>query len=325
MGKWLALVLGVAALGGGLAASCSSGPEIVGTGTSISGGKKEDKDKGEDKKKGGALFPDDEEGGVLFDEEGNLREEKLGGDEAAGAVGINYPTMDLTGKGSVTCDGDVYGVLGQYTNTIDQEKVDLNFYNASISGAGKGQDKANKKIRESLGQTIYTRLTDEERTQYVKDGYDLQPFAIFAKSAVKTKAGTNFQFSKPLPVFPLPASPARYEELKKGPKQWTAEITGTHSFTVTMTMSLISATADAVTLKFETFIPQDTNRTLYEAWPLAKEAVYSLNPKALEVHSITSVNWFNDTDSCNGPETLNINFKLCKKTVAGVTKDYPCQ
>ncbi len=298
----------------------------MGTPSSSFGGKKKEDKKKPKEKNGGALFPDDEEGGVLFDEEGNLREDKLDGDEAdGGKAGVNYPSMDLTGHGNTTCDGDVYGVLGQYTNAIDAEKVDLNFYNGSISGAGKGQDKANQKIQEKLGQTIYSRISVDERAQYVKDGYDMQPFAIFAKQAIKTRAGHTFIFSKPLPVFPLPAAPARYEELKKGPKSWTAEVSGSFNFTVTMTMSFVSITEDIVILQFDTTIPQDTDRSLYELWPLAKSAKYAMNTKALEVLSITSINWYNDSDSCGGPETLTINFQLCKKTVGGVTKDYPCQ
>lgn len=314
------------ALGGALAASCSNGPEIVGSGTTIGGSKKSEDEKKskKDDKKGGALFPDDEEGGVLFDDDGNLREEVLDGDQTNGAS-INYPTMDLTGNGNVTCKGKVYGVHGQYTNTIDKERVDLNFYQGSISGAGKGQDKANRKIQESLGQTIYTRITSEERAQYLKDGMDIPPFAIFAKQAVKTKTGNTFIFSKPLPVFPLPAAPARYEKLKEGPQSWTAEVTGTYNFTVTMTVSLVSVDENVVILKFQTDIPQDTNRTLYEAWPLAREATFAMVTTALEVRSIKSVNWFNDSDSCGGPETLTIGFQLCKKTVAGNTTTLPCQ
>lgn len=325
--KW---TLVFAVLGGAWLNSCDQGTDVVGIGGSSVTGNDDDstKKKKKNSKKGEDGVETDDKESVIniagFDKPGSVE------DNGNGAP-IEYPNMDFLGNGITTCKGDTYPTKVQFFSKLYVEKLELNMYAASLKAdKGKAEDKANAKIAESTGITNWVRPTKEEKSKHVADGFDWASYAIFAKSVTKERQGQTYEFSKPIPVFPWPAPPTRFEELEKGPKSWTAQVTGSDTFTVTVTLTLISTTGDEVRLKLQTEIAEDqpgtpNHRARYEAFPLPREATYTINAGSRDVRQIENVSWFHG-DECNGlPESVTMNYKLCRKSTTDKDEQFPCE
>jgi len=308
--------------------SCNDGAEIVGienSGSSDVKGKSTKKD-GSGKTEGGLEI--DENENVInmagFDKPGVVEDNGEG-------IAIEYPNMDFLGNGITTCKGDSYPTKVQFFSKLHTEKLELNMYHASIKAdKGKAEDKANKKISESTGVTVFSRPTNAEKSKYIKDGFNWASYAIFAKSATKERQGQTYEFSTPLPVFPWPGPASRYEELTKGPKSWTANVTGADTFTVTVTLSLDGVSGDEVRFKLLTEIHEDqpgnpNHRARYEAFPIPREAVYTVSGNDRDVKMIQNTNWFKG-DECKGrPEAVTMTYKLCRKSTSEKDEQFSCQ
>jgi hypothetical protein len=247
---------------------------------------------------------------------------------ASAAKKIDYPKLDLHGAGSLSCNGKRYDTIAKYRVDLDVSLVHLDFYEGRVVNAGSTvEDRANPKIAQSLGLTTYKRPTKDERAALVSGGFIWAPYVLFAKSALKSKQGHNFEISPPLPFFPLPAKPSRYDDLKSGSKSWTSQVTGGPEgpFTATVTVSLGGQVDDEVTLLFSMNITQDTDRRYYEAFPVPKEATYVVNTKTLDIRRITATNWYRGDSACDSrPEDIRINYELCQKTTGSKDERYSC-
>lgn len=305
--------------------ACDQGTDVVGVGgKSLSGKNNDAKEK---KKKEDSVEIDDAENVINmagFETPGSVE------DNGNGAP-IEYPNMDFLGNGITTCKGDTYPTKVQFYSKLYVEKLELNMYAASLKAdKGKAEDKANQKISDSTGITNWIRPNKEEKAKHVAAGFDWASYAIFAKSVTKERQGQTYEFSKPIPVFPWPAPASRFEELEKGPKSWTAKVTGSDSFTVTVTLTLISTSGDEVRLKLQTEIAEDqpgtpNHRSRYEAFPLPREATYTINAGSRDVRQIENVSWFHG-DECKGrPEAVTMNYKLCRKSTSEKDEQFGCQ
>lgn len=301
------------------ASACNDGPQIASPGGA-------DENSSKNRKSSANAGDEDED---LYDDDGQLREDGLGELASGGEPKkVEYPTLDLHGTGSLSCDGDRYNTLSKYRVTMDADNLDIDFYIGKVtSGSSSIRDRANPKIAEKLGPTNYKRVSKKEREALIKDGFDWAPYAIFAHSASKRKTGENFEFSEAFPIFPLPARASAYDELEEGSKSWKSTVTGgpTGTFTATMTIEFVSRTDDEVTIKMVLTIPEDNNRSIYEVFPVAKEATYTVSTKSLDVRRAHVVNWYKGDDQCKGrPEDISQDYNLCTKTVKDKTDTYTC-
>jgi hypothetical protein len=310
--------------------SCNDGAEVVGI------EKAESKNaKGKKSGKKGSSSGS-EEGGLEIDDNENVINragfDKPGVTEDNGeGKAVEYPNMDFLGNGITTCKSDSLPTKVQFFSKLHTEKLELNMYQASIKAdKDKAEDKANAKIAESTGITTFSRPTKEEKAKYVDDGFKWASYAIFAKSVTKERQGQTFEFSKPLPVFPWPAQASRFDELANGPKSWTAEVTGADTFTVTVTLSLDGVSGDEVRFKLQTEIHEDQpgnadHRARYEAFPIPREAIYTVNGVDRDVKMIQNISWFKG-DECKGrPESVTMTYKLCRKSTSEKDEQFPCQ
>lgn len=314
-------VITIAMTIGVVVASCSEGTQIAAPGFDNGYGRDSKKKQADD----GDLVSDDDN----YDDNGGLREDGIGKLASEGSVGaVAYPELDLRGAGSLSCKGKRYDTIGKYRVELSAETLALDFYEGKVVNAGSTvEDKANPKIAQSLGPTLFNRPSKEDRAKAVKDGFDWAAYAIYAGSVVKTKTGATFTFDKPLPVFPWPAKASRYDELAASPKTWTSTVTGgpDGTFTAAVTVSLISVDGDDATIKLVLNIPEDTDRHYYESFPMARDATFTINSKTLDVRRVAAVNWYRGDSQCEGrPEDITMNYNLCSKIVKGKTQTFDC-
>ena len=311
--------------------SCNDGAEVIGV-------QKEGNKDGKDKPGKKSVSADDDDDGVEIDDTENVIRKagfgKPGGvveDNGDGSPPVEYPNMDFLGNGITTCKGDSMPTKVQFFSKLHTDKLELNMYHASIkANKGKAEEKANKKISESTGVTVFQRPTKDEKNEYIKDGFKWASYAIFAKSVTKERQGQTYEFSKPLPVFPWPGPPSRYDDLKDGPKSWTANVTGADTFTVTVTLSLDGESGDETRFKLQTEIHEDQpgnpdHRARYEKFPIPREAIYTVNGADRDVKMIQNTSWFNGAECKNKPESVTVTYKLCRKTTSNKDDQFPCQ
>jgi hypothetical protein len=322
-----ALAVAMAIFAAWASASCSGGTQIASPDSGV----------------GGIKQGDEEDS--LDDEEANLGADggpQVNGPDGtpigvAGAAGdtpsgpIDYPAMDFLGRGVATCKGDNYPTTAQVATTVDDNKLDINLYAASLQAdKDKAEDEANKKLRENTGITSYTRITAAERDAFKAQGVKFGSYAIFAKSVVKQRQGQSFAFDKPLPVYPLPASAGPFETLRgEGVVSWSAHVTGSFTFDVTVTLQVLSVNGDNVMVKLQTNIAQDqpgaaNHRSLYEVFPIPREATYTLNIRERDVRRMDQISWFNGQECDNKPEQVSMTYNLCKKTSQTKNEQFPC-
>jgi hypothetical protein len=310
--------------------SCSDGTQVVGVdGSSISGGDSKAKKKTKNKKGEDGVELDDTENVINiagFDTPGSVE------DNGEGGAPIEYPNMDFLGNGITTCKGDSLPTKVQFFSKLYQDKLELNMYAASIKAdKGKAEDQANEKINQNTGITRYDRPGKLEIAKLKADGFKFATYAIFSKAVTKERQGQTYNFDKPLPVFPWPAPSSRYEDLEKsGPQSWTAAVTGADNFTVTVTLSVVSISGDETKLKLQTEILEDqpgdpNHRARYEAFPIPREAVYTVNGSTRDVRMIENVSWFKGDECKNRPEQITMTYRICRKSTSEKDEQFPCQ
>jgi hypothetical protein len=330
-------------------ASCSDGPAIT---SGDSGGGIDGLTKGKKKKK-------KSEGDISLDENGTSKEidsgdlsdggetsKELGGPSGSGDAPadqppdtteapaqppppIVYPTFDFNGKGACTCKGKVHTTLAKIKTQLDDNNLNINMYYADmiLNGKSKGQKQATEKISQNTGITSYVRVPKAEVKPLKDSGFDYATYAIFAKSVTKQRQGQTYNFDKPLPVFPWPAVASRYKALADAPnktKSWSANVTGFHTFPVTISLTLLEATAEKITVALHTEIGGDNQGNLYEDFPIARDSVYTINPAALLVTRIDATNLFFG-DECNKSlETIKMAYLICQRDSEGKVDQFPC-
>lgn len=293
--------------------ACNDGTEVMGVGG------------GNSKKKDGDIEIDDKASNMIgFDSPGSVEDN---GDGTA----IEYPNMDFLGRGVTTCKGENLPTRVQFFSKLYAEKLELNMYEASIKAdKGKAEKEANQKISQNTGVTRFDRPTKAETTKFKEAGVKFASYAIYATKVTKERQGQTYEFDKPLPVFPWPAPASRYKELEKGPQSWTASVTGADSFTVTVTVSLVSLDGDEAQIKLETEIAEDQpensdHRARYEAFPIPREATYTVNGKTRDVRMIENINWFRGDECKSRPEQISMTYNLCRKSTSEKDEQFTCE
>lgn len=284
-------------------------------------------------KDGGKLFDDGEDGGTLFGD-GEDDDDDPGGDVFSDSgeddqfevedPDIVFPAFEFDGRGVATCKGDTHPSTAGVTTALNEDTLDINMFRARVDVGSKGQEDADKEMQKSLGLTFYKRVTRDEMQGFKEDGFKNAGYSIFALSVDKTSKQQQFFFDKPLPVYPWPAPNSRFSPLDNGSASWTANVTGHRQFTATITISKEAETDDSVTLKYALLIHEDTNRVIYEDFPIPREAIYTINTKDRDVRQIVSTSWFNGEKCDNRPEEVRMTYKLCKKTTGDKVEDIPC-
>ena len=241
---------------------------------------------------------------------------------------LKYPKLFYRGTGTYSCQGEVNPSTARVISQLFIDNLDSQLDDAKAQHPRQAvQNRINGDLQNSLDSSVYKRLTTEEREDWKKKGYDLADhFAIFALAARKPKAGQVFIFDQPLPIAFWPASLSRYDDLiSKGPRVWTSKVTGTRSFTANVTLSHVSTEGDKIVMKLQTLIPEDRDRSIYEVFPIPKEAIYTIDTALKHVESSKNTNWFFG-DNCDGnPEQIVMNYRLCRKEIGGRYEDFPCQ
>lgn len=251
------------------------------------------------------------------------------GDSGSPLEPIKFPTFDFNGKGACTCKGKVHTTMAKVSTMLDDEALTINMYYADmiLNGKSKGQKEATDKIAQNTGSTIYARPSKDEVAALKAADFDWAAYAIFAKSVTKQRQGQTYTFDKPLPVFPWPAVASRYKALADAPnktKSWSAQVTGFHSFAVTISLTLKEASADKIVVALQTTITGDDQGKLYEDFPVARDAVYTINPETLVVSGIESTNWFFGDECDKTKEQIKMVYLVCKRTADGKVDQFPC-
>ncbi len=242
---------------------------------------------------------------------------------------IKYPTFDFNGKGACTCKGKVHTTFAKIASAInaDSLSIDMYFADMQLSGKAKGQDKASAKIKESTGVTTYTRLPVAQLKPLKEAGFEYVGYAVFATQVVKSRQGQTFIFDKPLPVFPWPSLPSKYAALQAAgnSKSWTANVNqvGVRQFPVTVTFTLLEAADTRVVVKLTVDIP-DTTYAIYEDFPMARESIYTINPKAQMITRIDNTSLFLGNECDNRQESVKMAYLVCKRNTEGAIDDFPC-
>ena len=236
---------------------------------------------------------------------------------------IVYPTLALTGSGVTTCAGSFYPTTSQFTSTMDAKTLTLNLTAAQITAdSDKVTQQANQQIQQNLGASVYTRVAQDQVQKL-----SLPDYAVFATSVTQATQGQSFTFDAPLPVFPWPAPAAVYSDLvASGSKSWSANVTGSINSPVTVTLQKVGGDDVTQLIQFTTTIANDTDRSLYQVFPLPRQVTYTVNSQTQDVREVNQLSWFFGKDNCDdGEEQITIDYKLCSKTLSGQTTQYSCQ
>lgn len=249
----------------------------------------------------------------------------LSSGDSQGAA-LKYPTLYYSGVGTYSCEGDINPGNNKVISQLSPTNLESKLVDAkALHPRSTVQSRINSELANSLDSAVYKRLSATERENLKKEGFDLaDSFALFATGIEKPNAGQIFNFDKPLPMGFWPAAASRYDELMKGERSWTAKVTGTKSFTAKITLSYQSTQGDKVILKLTTFIPEDNDRSIYEIFPIPREAVYTVNTSLLLIESSKNTNWFLGDNCDDRPEQIMMTYRLCQKVTGAKTETYPC-
>jgi hypothetical protein len=291
--------------------ACSKNSQILGAGGASDG----------QRRNTGDQFPKEDP----FAPEGEGEGGGGGGSEGGGGgEGQLYPELQFRGNGDIVCDQENPGLNDSLFSSLTKEKLTLTVDAAQVTNAGKGQNQANSEINKAIGSTDY--LVDQ------KIGLS-SSYAIFTKEITKNVQHETYVMDEALPVFVWPAQASRYSELKKkGEESFSAKVTGGgNEFRVKVTVSYEKYDEDdhEVTIKIKTDIVDDppgspNHRHLYGAFPLAREATYTVDVEKKNITKIHTTHWFTGEHCHNKPSEINLNYKLCAKIKDGQQTDFSC-
>jgi hypothetical protein len=225
------------------------------------------------------------------------------------------------GTKQVTADMDI---------ELFSDRLEANMKEMHVWVDSDHQGEADGETNKNKGVTLFSRPSADEIKDFKDDiDFDFTTTAIFAVKVEKQAKGETYTFDAPLPVFAFPVPQNRYDELE-GSKSWTANVTTSkgQSYEATITLTKVSETADGVVIKLETFIPQDTDLTLYEDFPVPKRSIYTLDLKEKNVKNIVTLSEYHpDSKNCAGGgnrDRVEATYTLCSKVKDGETTTFPC-
>jgi|GEM_PF-4699733 len=303
----------------GLFSSCSGGSQITApTVNNISGTKNKKKKKSSDDSDTASL--DEGESADVFKDYGKSEDPAAATEEV-----VEFPQFKFLGNGQTSNDGKGYATTSLIVTELKMDTFLLDQKDANVTVPSK-QDQATADIREkAVGITTYTRATLPERKKIVDSAGKPAnvPYVIFAKG-VRDVKGVEYTFSSPLPVFPFPGVKARFSEILGGSVTWKATVTGNgHVFDVSMNVTAVDVSEDVVRMIITTEIPSDTDGKLYEMFPPAKRAEYTLITTSKRVSGMRMTYWFfadASSYSSKRKETVEMTYGLCTVTKSGTTE-----
>jgi hypothetical protein len=242
-----------------------------------------------------------------------------------------YPLLDFKAKGTTFCkeslatESTVQTKLSEKTLEIKRVTVKVNCYQqAGPFGQGKcNQSEFDQKINsESLGTIVFTRASSEDLSKMKKEDVKPPAYAILATKVI-THKGLEYNFSRPLPIFPWPAVKSRYDVIDGEEQVFTADVTGEKNVSISVAISMIDSTEDTVTLQFVSTINGSEERSLYDKFPVPRMAVYTINTKTRDVRAFDSTDWFYDKE-CPHNGQSSLSYKLCGKEKDKKTETFDC-
>lgn len=247
-------------------------------------------------------------------------------------IAIEFPVLGMSAKGTTFCK-EALGTSSTIETKLFEEKLELKRVAVRVdcykqsgpfgSGACNQSDFDQKINGESLGTTVFTRATKKQLDQMKENGGIKAPsYAILATKA-QTHKGLQYEFSSPLPIFPWPASKARYEAIDGVEQEFSADVTGEKNVSVKMSVKMIDSTDTTATLQFTLTINGSEERSLYDKFPIPRTAVYTVNTETKDVRTIESTDWFYDKE-CPQNGQASLTYKLCSKTKNSKTENFPC-
>ncbi len=151
-------------------------------------------------------------------------------------------------------------------------------------------------------------------------------FLIFATSASNNQ-GTKIEFSKPLPVMVMPGPASRFEDIKKGNLEYSAQATGDGSFAISCVVSFVSESDDKITVSINYTISEPAGKrgSLYQKIPMFKSGDYRVNTKEKTIEYISGQTMAYDTKN-NVSIDVDLRYNLCAKTQQGKRETFnSCQ
>lgn len=252
-------------------------------------------------------------------------------DDATEPAGIEFPVLGMRAKGKTFCkeelatDSTIETRLSDSNLELERIAVRVQCYKQSGpfgTGACKQNEFDQKINNESLGKTVFTRATKAELNAMKSEGTRPPSYAILATKAI-THKGLEYEFSRPLPIFPWPAALSRYEEIDGKEQKFTAEVTGEKNVSVEVAIKMIDNTETTATLQFTTTINSSEERSLYDKFPIPRTALYTVHTGTKDVRQIETTDWFFD-EECPHNGQVSLNYKLCSKTKSGKEETFPC-
>lgn len=243
-----------------------------------------------------------------------------------------YPLLGFKAKGTTFCQeslptaSSVETKLSESTLEIKRVSVKVNCYQKSGPfGSGKcNQAEFDQRINsESLGTIVFTRATAEELSKMKKDGLKPPGYAILA-SKVVTHKGLEYNFSRPLPIFPWPAVKSRYAVIDNEEQVFTADVTGEKNVSISVAIKMIDSAEDTVTLQFTSTINGSEDRQLYDKFPIPRMAIYTINTETRDVRSFEATDWFHHKECPHNGQT-SLSYKLCSKEKEKNKEAFDCE
>jgi hypothetical protein len=261
---------------------------------------------------------------------------------------VSYPLLEYTAFGLLqhTRRDRPYQIQRQVKLTPSQQ-----FLNVSVVRFTSNDGNVRDQIESKIGETQYVRASKEELAA-AKDarGQPLKilPFGIYAKSVnvkLDDQTHNSFQFATPIPVYIVPGSLSRFEELKNGPVTVSTRVTGKigrqGSTTVTdvsfnlnlrftLSTGIISSVLNPGSFKVtvDASIPEDDSAAveedqgaLYGAFPIDKKSIYSIDGGSKKIVEIETTGEFNDDDA---RQRMTFSYKICKETLRGILANFTC-
>jgi hypothetical protein len=251
--------------------------------------------------------------------------------EITETAAIDFPLLGMRASGTTFCK-EALPTNSTIETKLSDTKLDLKrvavrvqcYKQSGPFGSGAcNQGEFDQKINsESLGTTTFTRATKDELNAMKSDGKKAPSYAILATKVVNHR-GQQYEFSRPLPVFPWPAALSRYEEIDGKEQKFSAEVTGEKNVSVEVAITMIDNTDSTATLEFVMTINGSEERSLYDKFPLPRRAVYTVSTEAKDIRQIETTDWFFDKE-CEHNGQVSLNYKLCSKTKSGKEETFPC-
>jgi hypothetical protein len=249
-----------------------------------------------------------------------------------GETPIEYPLLAFNAKGTTFCQESL-PTSSAVESKLSESKLEIKRVSVKVScyqksgpfGTGKcNQTEFDQRINsESLGTITFTRATTEELSKMKKDGHKPPGYAILATKVV-THKGLEYNFSRPLPIFPWPAVKSRYKDIDDVEQTFTAEVTGEKNVSISVSIKMVDSTEDTVTLQFVSTINGSEDRMLYDKFPVPRMAIYTINTEKRDIKSFEATDWFHHKECPHNGQT-SLSYKLCSKEKDGEKEDFDCE